>query len=209
MIAKTLLAAASDHIPVKKYSPHLKPGWTPELSTAHNRSKRAYKIWIAAGRPRRSDHPLRKSYKEAKANFRSKLRALQKKQRDDFFQNLDLNCHDSGKLFRLIRRHNGVTTEPTSILAYNGCTYTGEELPKLWGEYFAKLSTPASPPSNTSFHQSIREQYLEMLADSSPEPIVFTLEEVSEAVRSLKTNKAAGPDELDPEHLTAAPNRIV
>ena len=43
MIVKTLLAAASDHIPVKKYFSHLKPGWTPELSTAHNRSKRAYK----------------------------------------------------------------------------------------------------------------------------------------------------------------------
>ena len=31
--------------------------------------------------------------------------------------------------------------------------------------------------------------------------VTFTLEEVSEAVKSLKCNKAAGPDELDPEHL--------
>ena len=29
---------------------HLKPGWTPELSAAHNKSKRAYRTWIRAGR---------------------------------------------------------------------------------------------------------------------------------------------------------------
>ena len=39
-----------------------------------------------------------------------------------------------------------------------------------------------------------------MLRDSSGESMTFILE-VSEAVKSLKCNKAAGPDELDPEHL--------
>ena len=40
-----------------------------------------------------------------------------------------------------------------------------------------------------------------MLRNSSGESVTFTLEEVSEAVKSLKCNKAAEPDELDPEHL--------
>ena len=40
-----------------------------------------------------------------------------------------------------------------------------------------------------------------MLRDSSGESVTFTLEEVSEAVKSLKCNKAAGPDELDPENF--------
>ena len=44
-------------------------------------------------------------------------------------------------------------------------------------------------------------QYCCLLRDSSAESVTFTREEVSEAVKSLKCNKAAGPDELDPEHL--------
>ena len=44
-------------------------------------------------------------------------------------------------------------------------------------------------------------QYCCSLRDSTAESVTFTREEVSEAVRSLKCNKAAGPDELDPEHL--------
>ena len=44
-------------------------------------------------------------------------------------------------------------------------------------------------------------QYCSLLRDSSAESVTFTLEEVSEAVKSLKSNKAAGPDEHDPEHL--------
>ena len=44
-------------------------------------------------------------------------------------------------------------------------------------------------------------QYCSMLRDSSGDSVTFTLMKVSEAVKSLKCNKAAGPDELDPEHL--------
>ena len=40
-----------------------------------------------------------------------------------------------------------------------------------------------------------------MLRDSSGESVTFTIEEVLEAVKSLKCNKAAGPDELDPKYL--------
>ena len=98
-IVRIFLTTALDSIPIKKFSPHIKPGWTPELNSAHGISKCAYKVWVAAGCPRRSDHPLRKCYKEAKANFRAELRRLQASQRDAFFQSLDINCQDSAKLF--------------------------------------------------------------------------------------------------------------
>ena len=53
---------------VKKFSPHLNPGWTPKINIACVKFKCAYKVWVAAGRLRHSDHPLRKQYKESKAN---------------------------------------------------------------------------------------------------------------------------------------------
>ena len=168
-IVRILLTTAFDSIPIKKFLPHVKPGWTPEVNSAHGISKRAYKAWVAAGRPRRSDHPLRKCYKEAKANFRAKLRRLQAGQRDAFFRSLDINCQDSAKLFQLIRKQNGATTEPTSTLSYGGHTYSKEELPNAWADYFADLATPTSHKAESTFYQSIMAQYCSMLRDSSGE----------------------------------------
>ena len=201
---------AFDSIPIKKFSPHVKTGWTPELNTAHGKCKRAYKARVAAGRPRQSDHPLRKCYKEAKANFRAKHCRLQASQRDAFFQSLDINCQDSAKLFQLIRRQNGTTSESTSTHSYGGRTYSKGELPNAWADYFANLATPTSHQAESTFHQTIMAQYCSLLRDSSAETVTFTLEEVSEALKSLKCNKAAGPDlehliyggELLLEHLT-------
>ena len=74
-----------------------------------------------------------------------------------------------------------------------------------WADYFRDLVTPTnsddSPDSN--FHQIIKEQYSKVLQDTSfdPEPITFSQEEVSETINSLKPNKAAGPDAIDPENL--------
>ena len=41
-IVRILLATAFDSIPIKKFLPHVKPGWTPEVNSAHGISKRAY-----------------------------------------------------------------------------------------------------------------------------------------------------------------------
>ena len=48
-IVRILLATAFDSIPIKKFLHHVKPGWTPEVNSAHGISKRAYKAWVAAG----------------------------------------------------------------------------------------------------------------------------------------------------------------
>ena len=89
-----------------------------------------------------------------------------------------------------------------AFLSYGGRTYS-KELPNAWADYFADLATPTSHKAESAFYiyQSIMAQYCSMLRDSSGKSVTFTLEEVSEAVKSLKCNKAAGPDELDPEHL--------
>ena len=133
----------------------------------------------------------------AKANFRGKLWRLQAGQRDAFFQSVEINCQDSAKLVWLIRRQNGTTSEPTSALSYGGRTYSKGEIPNAWADYFANLATPTSREAESTFYQTIKPQYCSL----SGESVTFTLEEVSETVKSLKCNKAAGPDELDPEHL--------
>ena len=98
-VTNTLLSAARKHVPPKRFLPFVKPGWTPELRCCHSKSKRIYKEWVRAGRPRSYLHPKRKRYKEAKATFRSQLCRYLRDQRDAFFRNLDLDSGDPGRLF--------------------------------------------------------------------------------------------------------------
>ena len=149
-------------------------------------------LWIRAGRPGRCDHPIRKQYKDAKTSFRAKLRASQREQRDEFFSNLNMNCQNTCKLFRMIRKHDRITTEPTSTLSYRG-VHSGDKLMDAWADYFRDLvtSTNSDDSPDSNFHQIIKEQYSKFLQDTSfdPEPITFS-QEVSETINSLKPNKA-------------------
>lgn len=211
LIARILQSSATANIPIKKFHKHLKPGWTHDLSSAHNKSKKAYRNWIRTGRPRSCDHPIRKEYKDAKARFRAKLRAFQREQRDKFFCDLDMNCQNTSKLFRMIRKHNGITTEPTSTLNYKG-THSGESLSEAWADYFGDLASPTNnEASDPIFQQRIEELYAKLVEDTSTdsEAVTFSHEEVAEVIHSLKANKAAGADGIDPEHLIYGGDSLV
>ena len=122
-ITVILTTAAHNHVPAKRFLPHLRPSWSFDLKRAHSLSKRAYKAWIAAGRPHLNSHPIKRRYKTAKAAFRALLRKHQKEQRDAFY--CDLNLSDPAKLFHKIRRVNGIAAESTSVLRVAGTIFRG------------------------------------------------------------------------------------
>ena len=198
-VTSILLSAAQKHIPAKRFLPFVKPGWTPELRRYHSKSKRLYKEWVRAGRPRSYLHPKRKQYKEAKAIFRIQLRRYQKDQRDAFFRNLDLDSSDPGRLFRHVRRANGGAAEPTTVLKVGDSNSVGEEIPDAWASYFADLASPRD--HDPDFLISIEQQMTSISSLPLGQFQLFSEEEVDEVVKSLKVNKAAGPDDIDPEHL--------
>ena len=111
---------------------------------------------------------------------------MKENQRDAFFQSQDLNCQDSGKLFQLIRKHNGTLTEPTSTVSYCGHAYSKGE---LLNACFANLATPTSQEAESSNQQSIKAQYCSLLGDSSAKSVIFTLEEVSEAIKNTEVQQ--------------------
>ena len=51
-VTDILHTVARNHVPAKRYRPFVKPGWTPELKQHHSKSKKLYKEWVRAGRPR-------------------------------------------------------------------------------------------------------------------------------------------------------------
>lgn len=145
-----------------------------------------------------------KKYKNVKAGFRAKLRAFQR-EKMNFSAALKWTTNTS-KLFRMIRKPNGSTTEPTSTLNYKGAhLYSGSFwcLGKLlrWSCISSKINNNDS--TNFSFHRRIKEQYAKLIEYTStgPESITILHVEVSEVIQSLKANKAAGADAIDPEHL--------
>ena len=142
-------------------------------------------------------------YKAAKTAFRALLRKHQE-QRDACYNELDLECGDPSKLFRLIRRANGIASEPTSVLNVGGITYKGEELPDAWASNFEDLASPSDHNFNDTFQLHICEQYTLINELPLDDFSLFTDEEVAEAISSLKLNKAAGLDGIDPEHLRYA-----
>lgn len=48
-VSDILLLAAQKHVPPKCFVPHRKRQWNIDLKQAHSRSKKAYKVWVAAG----------------------------------------------------------------------------------------------------------------------------------------------------------------
>lgn len=208
-VTAILHSSAENHVPAKRYLPFVKPGWTPDLRRRHSKSKKLYKEWVKAGRPRSHLHPKRKHYKEAKAAFRSLLRKHQRDRRDAFFRSLDLDCSDMGRLFRHVRRANGGPTEPTTVLTVGGSTYKGSRIPEAWASYFADLASPYSQDYDPEFSLSIEQQFCAINSLPLDDFVLFTEEEVEEVMKTLKVNKAAGPDDLDPEHLRFGGQQLV
>ena len=192
---------AASSIPLKRFSSFLKPAWSPQLKKSQNRSKSAYKAWVKAGRPRCSSHPARRLYKEAKSCFRKSFRNHQRQQRDKFYEDLDLTGCDSRKLFAKIRKARGTVSEPTSILTVNSHSFKDEELPNAWADYFRKLSSRSHDNRDDDFDRRINMEYSSILEEPYLPFECFTEEEVEAAIKTLTLQKAAGPDDIDPEHL--------
>ena len=152
---------------------------------------------------------MRLAYKKTKADFRRLLRICERVQRDSFFRDLDLAANDSSKLFNAIRRTNGQCPEATKILLHNGTRYEGSSTTDGWVDYFGSLASPSEyPPSSSA--ASIEKEYDAIRnSTSSSDCIIFSCEEVSDVISTLKQNKAAGKDNIDPEHLAFGGNSLV
>ena len=193
---------ADTNIPSKHFFPHQSPEWDDELKLAQKAANSAHKAWRNAGKPRNPDHPLQINYKDSKWKFRAKLRNHRKNLRELFFSKLDLANTDSRKFFREIRHINGHPPEPSRVISVNGTTFQGDTLLEGWTSYFEQLGVP-SPHStyDSDFQQSINEEYLALLDTKAGDELPITVDEVKEAIQSLKPHKAPGPDGIDPEHI--------
>ena len=119
----------------------------------------------------------------------SKKRSL-----EEFGRRLDSNYSLANKVFwQTIRRLRGKSwSNTTSIKDSTGNIHRDEKILSRWGEYFGDLLNPvrATPTDTCDTIDFGNEE-------------VFTLTKVAAAIRGLKSEKAAGEDEIRPEMLKA------
>ena len=196
-----ILISHSGNIPSKSFVPHRSPGWNASLKLAHRHCKKMYRSWIAAGRPRCSDHPSRRAYKSAKRRFRSCLRLHRRSLADNMFASIDVQSTDVQQLFRHVR--NMTTSQHkshTQHLVVNNVEYGHNSLLEGWATHFEALSTPSESPLSHD-QQQIMDSYLDIRSHHSDMPDPISEDEVATVIRSLPSRKAAGPDHLSNEHL--------
>ena len=114
---------------------------------------------------------------------------------EEFGRRLDSNYFSANKVFwqtirRLCRKRSSITY---SIKDSSGNILTDEnEILSRWSEYFEDLLNPVKA--------SIRDTHK---VTHLGEDEVFTAAEVATAIKGIKSEKAAGEDEIRPEMLKA------
>ncbi|CAF3333272.1 unnamed protein product [Rotaria sp. Silwood2] len=161
--------------------------WTEEIRKIINKKKTAYRNWL-----QQQTSENWHNYKQIRDNAKKMVREAKAKSWENFGHQMESNYHTATKVFwQTIRRlHKGGLKQTRSVKDANGELITKEEnILKRWKEYFAELYNPSSGHNN-----NVNEK----VSGGSND---ITMAEVASAIKSLKSGKAAGIDEIRPEML--------
>ena len=92
---------------------------------------------------------------------------------------------------------NGQLTESTNRLVHQGTVYECNTIPDTWADCYGTLATPAAITPDTA----IEKEYQSIKDSIVCDQLAFSTVEVAAAISTLKRNKAAGTDNIDPEYI--------
>ncbi|CAF3168871.1 unnamed protein product [Rotaria sp. Silwood2] len=156
--------------------------WTEEIRKIINNKKTAYRTWVQQP----TLHNWHK-YKQIIDNVKKTVGEAKAKSWENLGYQMESNYHSATKVFwQTIRRlRKGGLKQTRSVKNVNGELLTREEdVLHRWKEYFAELYNPSNNYDNNINYQ--------ISGDSND----ITMSEVSSAIKSLKSGKAAGIDEV-------------
>ena len=134
-------------------------------------------------------HQARADYLGSKRSFRQALRTLRKEQDMAFYEELDLQCSDSFKLFCLLRHRMGTHCDLSKKIIVDGVEYAGEEIPEGWAKHFEALGTPEMTGFDAPFQDQVRKDLAAMETASGEQEdtllVSITKAEVTAAIKSL------------------------
>ena len=172
--------------------------------------KAARSTWVNANRPRGRDNALFSTYKEAKRQFRKRLRLLYYALECEFFDNIERSIDNDQNLFwALINRSKSQKGRMCELIIDNKTYRKPDEICIQWSEYFTNLYSPRDNTLNDENHKiyiqnSVNTLYQQSYKQSNVKPELdgdVTTTKVKSAVKSLKLKKATGLDCIANEHL--------
>ena len=155
---------------------------------------------------------ITKTKNENSANGRAAKKIWQEQKFEDFKCAAEMDISEFYRKVRRMRKNGpSVTT-----LSYNGITAnTDENVCNLWADYFGDLySQQCSDSFDDSFCSEVTSKVQSYFENSDNEPIgvlenVITKDEICDQIKSLKLNKAPGPDDITNEHIKYGGQQIV
>ena len=205
------LKLAEKKIPVSRYKSNLKPYWCPALSTLKKVKVEAYRIWVAAGRPRQKGNQLLIEHKAAEKEFRRKLKCLEKEYEDEKILKASQSAEcDKNYFWRLIKKEkSGDRSSFTAIKNAGGkAVYKLEQVLDVWADHFDKLSTPKQSADYDKLHYDmVNNEVARLLRSDSTDNFTkdfFNEDEVRKCISKLNAKKSPGYDGITKEHLVPA-----
>lgn len=168
------------------------PGWNDFVNEVHNKARENYLLWRNEGRPRSGE--VYKSMNDSRREFKSVLKQCRKRKEEIISNNLAGNLlqRDHKKFWKNCKKATKSKAPlPSSIDQVNGAT----NIAKMWKQHYEHLFNSVPSNVSTMLHDISVQYDTNMLVDSK---------EVTEAISSLKLEKAPGKDSLTPEHLKYA-----
>ena len=166
------------------------PWWNQEVKEAIRAKKVAYKAWLA----NKSSLELRSQYSEARKTAATKVKLSKERAWKEFGERLDDDFKTANKVFwQTIRRLRGKRSRAALFIEdSNGVTLKDQDaILNRWREYFSDLLNPVDATPIQIHEEQVGED------------IQITEADVNAVIKSLKTGKAPGEDDIRPEMLKA------
>jgi hypothetical protein len=195
-IVHCLVQAAAMHIP-KIPASALKHYWSVALDDLKQSSIQAHTLWIGAGKPASGD--IFELKKNAKYKYKLAIRdaALQFEGRFDDDLLASYFNKDFNNFWKTWKRKNGAKC--ISIQQVDGL-YDNQSIANKFAEHFSTVS-------NESDCVSINNPVIASVYNV--QEWFFNIEDIDCAIRALKLGKAAGDDNIAPEHLVYAHPSVI
>ena len=164
------------------------PWWNQEVKEAIRPKKIACKAWLA----NKSSVELRSQYSEARKVAATKVKLPKERAWKEFGERLDDDFKTANKVFwQTIRRLRGKRSRAAFFIEdSNGVTLKDQDaILNRWRDYFGDLLNPVDA-TPTQIHE-----------EQVGEDIQITEADVNAVIKSLKTGKAPGEDDIRPEML--------
>ena len=166
------------------------PWWNQEVKEAIRAKKVAYKVWLA----NKSSLELRSQYSEVRKATATKVKLSKERAWKEFGERLDDDFKTANKVFwQTIRRLRGKRFRAALFIEdSNGVTLKNQDaILNRWREYFSDLLNPVDATPIQIHEEQVGED------------IQITEADVNAVIKSLKTGKAPGEDDIRPEMLKA------